>query len=415
MTIKQRGRSKICSSAFQMDGQDFFFAFNGKKGMPLITNKSEAKVYEAKLKTELQAGTFIADSPLQNFARFYEEVFMDYSRQHKVKKAQMFDSYYGEMLIAEFGKLKLYQVKPRMIERFLVRLSQTKTRYGRLFSPVTVRMVYNRLNQMFNLAIREREAKENPCDLVSPAVLENFPVWQPRGRYLNKYAEDEEERLFKELDGKLQVICRLLLNTGLRPPQEILKVEKAHVNLLDKPKHYRLTERDGTHLSGKHVIIPPRAILVVHGKDNTTRLVPLNETAHGMLAVLCDDIATGDFLFTNRLGEVQESIKKGFRAACERAGIEDLRPYDLRGTFATRLVDRGIPSPVISSLMGHVAPNNNESRITHGYAQATWEMKVWAVESLEQPPVFDVSRWDSGKSRANRQENEGFQREAKVG
>ncbi|MDQ3821578.1 MAG: tyrosine-type recombinase/integrase [Acidobacteriota bacterium] len=37
-----------------------------------------------------------------------------------------------------------------------------------------------------------------------------------------------------------------------------------------------------------------------------------------------------------------KAIKKGFAAACIRAGIEDLRPYDLRHTFATRLLERGV-------------------------------------------------------------------------
>jgi hypothetical protein len=40
MTIKQRGKEKICSSEFTVDKQTYRFSFNGKKGMPLITTKS---------------------------------------------------------------------------------------------------------------------------------------------------------------------------------------------------------------------------------------------------------------------------------------------------------------------------------------------------------------------------------------
>jgi integrase len=183
--------------------------------------------------------------------------------------------------------------------------------------------------------------------------------------------------LFEKLDGRLQVICRLLLNTGLRPPKEILRAEKAHVNLSDKPKHYKFTERDGQHLAGQHVIIPPRSLLVAHGKDGTTRLVPLNQTAHSILQILCQDKATGVYLFTGRDGEPMESFKKGFAAACQRAEIEDLRPYDLRHTFATRLLERNVQTLIISALMGHSASNSGESRITFGYAHATWRAMVW--------------------------------------
>lgn len=172
-------------------------------------------------------------------------------------------------------------------------------------------MIYSRLNQVFSLAARERVFMENSCRLVNPAILKEFLSWQPRKRFLNKYAEDEEVRLFGELDGKLQTICRLLLNTGLRPPQEIMKVEKAYVNLTARPMHYKFTERDGEHLMGKHTIVPPHALLVVHGKNGTTRIVPLNSIAYSILEVLCADVATGDFLFLNREGTRDKVVLYG--------------------------------------------------------------------------------------------------------
>jgi len=83
-----------------------------------------------------------------------------------------------------------------------------------------------------------------------------------------------------------------------------------------------------------------------------------------------------------------EAIKKGFAAACARAGIENLRPYDLRHTFATRLLEQGVHHYVISALLGHATPMMGfgaASRMTPGYAHATWDMMVTAVAMLEQP------------------------------
>ena len=146
------------------------------------------------------------------------------------------------------------------------------------------------------------------------------------------------------------------------------------------------------------------ALLVAHGKDGRTRMVPLNETARRILQVLCGDSTTGDWLFVGRAGRPLGSIKKGFAAACERAGIEGLRPYDLRHTFATRLVERGVHPYVISALLGHSMPVSgfgHESRITPGYAHATWETMVRAVESFEHPPAaLTVFQPQSGKSQA---------------
>jgi integrase len=404
MTIKQRGKDKICSAEFYVDKKPYRFSFNGKKGMPLITSKTEARKKESELKHQILADTFVSDSSLKNFGKFFQDKFMEYSRENKTDRSIVFDEYYGGILLGEFSKYDLGEITARMIERFMVKLSKTETKYGQYFSPVTIRMIYARLNQLFNLAAREKIFLDNPCKLVSPSVLKGFPTWQPRERWLNKYDPEEEEKLFAELDPQIATISRLFLDTGLRPPYELLKAEKSHVNLSEKSVHYRFTKRDGKHLEGKHVIIPPRAILVVHGKDKTTRLVPLNNSAQGILKVLCDDRATGDWLFTNRTGDRLASIKKGFAAACRRAGIENLRPHDLRGTFATRLMDRGIPLTVISALLGHSKPMNGfgrESRITLGYARATWDMMVWAVGSLEGPPLFENAfQTQSGKSQA---------------
>ena len=112
MTIKKRGKDGICSSEFYVDGQAYRFSFNGKKGMPLITNKKEALEYEVLLRRKIRAGTFTQDSPLQNFSKFYADVFMAYSKQHKSDKAQMFDEYYGTYLLDEFGKRRLSQITP---------------------------------------------------------------------------------------------------------------------------------------------------------------------------------------------------------------------------------------------------------------------------------------------------------------
>jgi integrase/recombinase XerD len=386
MTIRQRGKEGICESQFWVDGEFYQFTFNGKKGMPLITSKRKAREQEDDLKRQIKAGTFLKDSDLKNFAKFFNEIYLDYSRKHKTPLATEFDEHYGKRLLEEFGKKTLAQITPRMIEDYLVKLRQTKTRLGTEHSAVTVRRHYDMLNQIFNLAIRERVASDNPCRLVSRNVLKDFPTWEKRERWLNKYDADEEGRLFASFNDygeHIPAVCRIILNTGIRPPKEVLGIKKEHVNLSDEARYYKTEKVD--------VLIPPRAVLVEKGKDGKPRVLPLNRTARGVFTILVGDTTTGEWLFTNRGGGQMKSIKKGFAAACERAGIEDLRPYDLRHTFATRLLDRGVHQYIISALLGHAAPVTgfgHASRITPGYAHATWEAMVEAVESLEYPATL---------------------------
>jgi integrase len=164
-------------------------------------------------------------------------------------------------------------------------------------------------------------------------------------------------------------------------------------------------------------MIPPHSVFVANGKDGTTRMVPLNETAERIFDVLCGDVTTGRWLFAKD-GQPFKSIKKGWQRACGRASIDDLRPYDLRHTFATRLVERNVHILIISELLGHSQPARgfgSVSRITPGYAHATWDTMRKAVDSLQHEPQEHVFEQKSSRSRANEAESGAGIKEAKAG
>ena len=184
MTIRQRGKEGICESQFWVDGTFYQSTLNGKDGKPLITSKKKAKEHEYELKREIRMGTNLKESDLKNFAKFFDEIYMDYSRKHKKSLSTKFDEQFGKRLVEEFGDKSLNQITPRMIENYLVTLLQTNTRFDKPHSPVTVRRHYNMLNQLFNMANRERLMNDNPCRLVSRTVLKALPYWQNRERRL---------------------------------------------------------------------------------------------------------------------------------------------------------------------------------------------------------------------------------------
>src|SRR5687767_2361739 len=114
MTIRQRGKEGICESQFWIDGNFYQFTFNGKNDRPLITSKKQAREKEYELKREIRMGTILRDSELKNFARFFDEIYMDYSRKHKEPLSTAFDQQFGKRLVEEFGQRSLNQITPRM-------------------------------------------------------------------------------------------------------------------------------------------------------------------------------------------------------------------------------------------------------------------------------------------------------------
>jgi integrase len=123
-----------------------------------------------------------------------------------------------------------------------------------------------------------------------------------------------------------------------------LAIRNEHVNLSNEQRYCKVEETD--------VLVPPRAVLVAKGKNGRPRVLPLNRTAQIVFSSLLEDATTKGWLLTSRNGKQMKAIKKGFTAACARAGIEDLRAYDLRHTFATRLLERGVHHFIISALLG---------------------------------------------------------------
>ena len=59
------------------------------------------------------------------------------------------------------------------------------------------------------------------------------------------------------------------------------------------------------------------------------------------------------------------SIKKGFHAACERAGLEGITPHTLRHTAASWMAMAAVPMFEISKYLGHSDTRITERRYAH--------------------------------------------------
>ena len=69
----------------------------------------------------------------------------------------------------------------------------------------------------------------------------------------------------------------------------------------------------------------------------------MNDIVLNELITLKQDAGPKDFVFSNaRTGVNIDSIKTGWRNACDKAGLAKLRFHDTRHTFATRLRANGV-------------------------------------------------------------------------
>jgi integrase len=178
---------------------------------------------------------------------------------------------------------------------------------------------------------------------------------------------EEEQRLFAQLTGRrdhIRSVVTIALNTGMRRG-EILGLQWEHVNF------------------------QARTIFIARSKTSRTRTIPMNDTVFNELIVLKQDAGPQEFVFSNsRTGVNIDSIKTGWRSACDDAGLVNLRFHDTRHTFATRLRANGVHEWDIRDLLGHTSVP-----MTSVYTHQTPLNLCHAVNTLTNTKLGKVERF----------------------
>jgi integrase len=116
-----------------------------------------------------------------------------------------------------------------------------------------------------------------------------------------------------------------------------------------------------------------RWVAAAYAKNGTSRTVDLNST---VLAALNQLPRISEFVFAKHTGKPYHAIR-GFRAACQRAGLTGVTPHTLRHTFATRLVENGVDLRTVQELGGWATLS-----LIQRYAHVSPSRKAEAVEGL---------------------------------
>jgi integrase len=96
-------------------------------------------------------------------------------------------------------------------------------------------------------------------------------------------------------------------------------------------------------------------------KQKRIEHVPLNDQAVAFLKSLPQ---SGEFLFPGRQSEHLSDLKYPWAEVCDAAKLEGVRIHDLRHTYASHLVSRGVSLPMVGKLLGHTQPQTT-ARYAH--------------------------------------------------
>lgn len=330
------------------------FTVNGRQHK-VSTGTSDWKTAEKilnKVKTQIAEGKWldINTAKQHTFDEFVERYLNEHSKVNKAASTHEKDLYMKEHLNIFFEGKTLDQ-----IDRDSILLYKNK----RLGEGAAQNTVLNELGMLRNaLGIAQnvwKWTKENPFAGLKLGLQANEV-----DRWLTK---EEEEKLLHSaqgrLDGQLPDIILLDLHTGLSQ-EEILNLKWSQLDLFRKTL---MTVRKKT-----------------RKKYRPARTVPLNGTVVECLKHLSKgQLMLGHVFFAKNGGPISANrLKKAFRRAVKAARIDHCRFHDLRHTFATRLVQKGVDIYKVSKLLGH-----SSIEVTERYAHHCPESLRGGVEILD--------------------------------
>lgn len=276
------------------------------------------------------------------FSQFVEMYIENYAKVNK--RSWKDDQYRLRKFETFFGNVHLKEITGLEIEKFKLSKLKDGTKKS------TVNRYLAILKRLYNVAIEWGYAKENPVRHVK-FFPENDNLME---RILTP---EEEDCLFEAASEHLRPILVVALNTGMRRG-EILNLHWHQVDLYS------------------------REIRVEKTKSGKTRVVDINSVLFEEFKRLKNESQNNPYVFPNpKTGEPYKKLQTSFTGACRRAGIVGLRMHDLRHTFASRLVERGVDLIRVKELLGH-----STVRITERYTHSNKDGRKKAVELLCKKP-----------------------------
>jgi integrase len=175
----------------------------------------------------------------------------------------------------------------------------------------------------------------------------------------------------------------LAANTGLRGGE----IKKLRIQAVDLSKR-RITirRRDAkTNASARVVELNRDAVVAAERLLLRARCLGANEPQHFLMPKHLSRISHGEHKGERGYAPDQHQVcwDTAWKTLTVKAGLAPLRFHDLRHSFITHMVERGVPIGVVQAMVGHIS-----ARMLRHYTHITSGASRRAVELFNDDPIF---------------------------
>jgi integrase len=280
------------------------------------------------------------------------------SAKHAVKATsyRAYESQIRNHIVPALGKVKLSRLTPAHLQA----LYAAELREG--MKPASVRQTHAILHKALEQAVRFNLIPTNPASKVDPPKIrqeEITPLTAEQASKLLDLTRNERDRF--------EALYVLALTTGLRIG-ELLGLKWSDIDLdARRLRVSRQLQRGEEGLiftepkaaSRRTVDLPARAVEAL--KRYRKRQVEETLNAGGAYR-------DNDLVFAGDLGGPigpDRVTQRAFKPLLKRAGLPEIRFHDLRHTFATLLLARGVHPTYVQRALGHASVKMTLDRYSH--------------------------------------------------
>lgn len=330
--------------------------FTGKRESKSCKTRADAEKLDAYIKYQLQyeRESFRrseADESKSHTDHTLESIFYLYLKDRNFALRNLKLTLYGaKFILVSYGNIEIENISTSILTEMKERLVHSGIKGTSVRRRMS--MIYAALRWALNNGYLES--------------LPKFPKMpQAHNARIVPPTQEEVSRIYAVAPGYLRRVIILGFFFGIRVGQsELFKLKWTDVDLIGK------------------VIRVPNA---KKGATEPWRDVPIREDLVSLIEEwLREDLESSQEYLVSYRGRQVYSIYKGWRKALKQAGIHrNIRPYDLRHSFATEAIAAGSDFGTVAALMGHRSP----MMVMKHYQHVKTVQKKTAVESLPPPPL----------------------------